>query len=148
MKIYITNNTDTAVSREIRGVIKSAVNESAKEIMPGKSFEVSVMLVNNEEIHALNFQHRNMDKPTDVLSFPMIEDFAEEYENILGDIVISMEQAKIQAENYEHSFEREIGFLAVHSMLHLFGYDHETPEDEAEMFAVQEKILDKMGLTR
>jgi len=148
MKIYITNNTAVPVSREIRGVIKSTINAVVIELAPGKSFEVSVVIVNNNEIRELNLLHRNMDKPTDVLSFPMIEDFDDEDENILGDIVISMDQAKIQAENYGHLLEREIGFLTVHSMLHLFGYDHETPQDEAEMFELQEKILNQMGLLR
>ena len=153
MKVYITNNTDASVSNVIRKIIKDAINASVDEIMPGKSFEVSVMLTDNEEIHELNLLHRNMDKPTDVLSFPMWEDGDFDVdlgENVpLGDIVISMEQAKIQAENYGHSLEREAGFLTVHSMLHLFGFDHETSkDDEAVMFALQEKILENVGLAR
>jgi len=153
MKIYITNNTAEKVSNKIRKIIKDAINASVDEMMPKKSFEISVMLVNNAEIHELNLQHRNADKPTDVLSFPMWEDGDFDIdvgENIpLGDIVISIEQAKIQAENYGHSLEREIGFLTVHSMLHLFGFDHETSEeDEAAMFSLQEKILTNMGLIR
>jgi len=151
MKIYISNNTGARVSFKIKRIIRRAIRASVMELVGAATCrptankvrlcEVSVVLVNNEEIHALNLQHRNMDKPTDVLSFPMDDE-------ILGDIVISMEQAKIQAENYNHSFEREIGFLTVHSMLHLFGYDHETPEDEEEMFALQEKILREMKLVR
>jgi len=153
MKIYITNNTNVNVSNDIHKIVKSAINASVAEIMPNKSFEVSVLLTDNNEIHELNLQHRNMDKPTDVLSFPMWEDgdFDEIIdENVpLGDIVISVEQAKIQAESYEHSFEREVGFLTVHSMLHLFGFDHEiSEEDEAEMFALQDKILKNMELIR
>jgi len=153
MKIYITNNTDESISNKIRGIIKSAINATVAEIMPDKSFEISVMLTNNKEIHELNLLHRNVDKPTDVLSFPMWEDGDFDVcsgENApLGDIVISMEQASAQAESYAHSLEREIGFLTVHSMLHLFGFDHETSEDdEAEMFALQDKILKNIDLVR
>jgi len=149
MKIYITNNTGARIPLKIRRIIKSAIRITAKKHLPGKSFEVSVMLTDNESIAALNLAHRNMDKPTDVLSFPMLEDveLAERGEP-LGDIVISLEQAKIQAENYEHSLEREIGFLTVHSMLHLFGFNHEVADDEAEMFSLQDEILNKMRLTR
>ena len=97
---------------------------------------------------------------TDVLSFPLLEydeegnildeymDFNPDGEMFLGDIVISLERAAEQAEEYGHSFEREVGFLTVHSMLHLFGYDHMTPEDEEEMFGYQEDILKEMGLLR
>jgi len=153
MKIYITNNTGNSISMKIRGIIKSAINAAVAEIMPEKSFEVSVMLTNNAEIHELNLQHRNMDKPTDVLSFPMWEDgdfdIIDDGNIPLGDIVISMEQASTQAENYAHSLEREVGFLTVHSMLHLFGYDHETSaEDETVMFALQDKILASMELIK
>ena len=75
-------------------------------------------------------------------------DFNPNGEMILGDIVISLETASRQAQEYGHSFEREIGFLTVHSMLHLFGYDHMTPEDEEEMFGYQREILERMGLER
>ena len=81
----------------------------------------------------------------------IIEDYAEFNENdelCLGDIVISLERAAEQAHEYGHTFEREVGFLTVHSMLHLLGYDHMTPEDEEEMFGYQKEILDEMGLTR
>ena len=153
MKIYISNNTDNTdsrIERKIRRIIKSAIKASAKHLSSGKSFEVSVVLVNNAEIHKLNLLHRNMDKPTDVLSFPMLEDdLGDSAMFPLGDIVISLEQAQIQAESYGHSLEREVGFLTVHSMLHLFGFDHETSEeDEAEMFARQDAILRKMKLVR
>jgi len=169
MKIYITNNTDTPVSHNIRRLIKSAVQATVDEIAPGGLFEVSVMMTNNDEIRELNLLHRNMDKPTDVLSFPMDDGFCPsghegpenvpaagpadpndglQYINLLGDIVISIEQAKLQAENYGHSLEREIGFLTVHSMLHLFGFDHKTTKDETEMFSLQDKILTEMELIR
>ena len=99
--------------------------------------EVSVMIVCDKEIQELNLQYRGMDKPTDVLSFPM------EDEEYLGDIVISLPRARAQAEEYGHSIEREIAFLTAHSMLHLMGYDHED-----EMFAKQEEILNELGYKR
>ncbi len=105
--------------------------------------EVSLTFVDNEQIHELNREYRNVDRPTDVLSFPMDD------EDLLGDIVISLERAQEQAQEYGHSFRREVAFLFVHSVLHLLGYDHETSEeDEKLMFAHQEAILRKMGIGR
>ena len=114
--------------------------------------EVSVTFVDNEQIRALNAQYRNKDSATDVLSFPLGEngewDTNLDSGNImLGDIVISVERAIEQAEMYNHSLRREIGFLTVHSMLHLLGYDHVNSEQEdADMRARQRDILEKMGL--
>lgn len=117
--------------------------------------EVSVTFTDNEKIHALNKQYRDVDRPTDVLSFPLIDFNAEdtslssELETMLGDIVISLEKAREQAEEYGHSFEREVAFLCVHSMLHLLGYDHETSEeDDADMCQRQKEIMQKIGLDR
>ena len=105
--------------------------------------EVSITFTDDEGIHLLNRQYRHVDRPTDVLSFPMDEP------DVLGDIVISLERAAAQAEEYGHSFQRETAFLCVHSMLHLMGYDHEiSPEDETDMFTRQEQILTEMGLPR
>ncbi len=161
MKVSIRNNQKKfKVTKEMRDLVRSAV-KAALEYMdfPLKS-EVSVMFTDDEEIHELNRLHRGVDRPTDVLSFPLFEydengdiieddlDFNPNGEMILGDIVISLETASRQAQEYGHSFEREIGFLTVHSMLHLFGYDHMTPEDEEEMFGYQREILERMGLER
>lgn len=121
--------------------------------------EISVMLTDNAGIRELNKTHRGIDRATDVLSFPMLEyerpgeiSSGEEWELTgdlcLGDIVISLERAAEQAEEYGHTLRREIGFLTVHSMLHLLGYDHMTEDEEKEMFSYQEKILELMGLTR
>lgn len=123
--------------------------------------EVSVLLTDNATIHRLNREYRNVDRETDVLSFPLIDDIAENAETGLfvvnnkkctlglGDIVISMEKAFSQAQEYGHSLEREVAFLTVHSMLHLLGYDHETSEeDEKAMFAKQEAILNEIGIKR
>ena len=104
--------------------------------------EVAVTFVDNERIKELNRQFRNKDKSTDVLSFPLDE------EDSLGDIIISIPKAREQAEEYGHSFERELGFLTVHGFLHLVGYDHETEAEEKEMFARQEQILQQFGLIR
>ena len=161
MKVSIRNNQRKfKVTKDMRDLVRSAV-KAALEYMdfPLKS-EVSVMFTDDEEIHELNRLHRGVDRPTDVLSFPLFEydengdiieddlDFNPNDEMILGDIVISLETASRQAQEYGHSFEREIGFLTVHSMLHLFGYDHMTPEDEEEMFGYQREILERMGLER
>jgi probable rRNA maturation factor len=114
--------------------------------------EVSVTFTDNEKIHVLNREYRDVDRPTDVLSFPLYE--GEELGQafgpvVLGDIVLSLEKAKAQAEEYGHSFEREVAFLTVHSTLHLLGYDHETSEeDETDMFRRQNAIMDLMGLSR
>lgn len=116
--------------------------------------QISVTFVDNVQIHELNREYRNVDRPTDVLSFPLGENGEYDIDNssgaiLLGDIVISAEKALEQAEEYGHSPEREIAFLTVHSMLHLLGYDHETSKkDEEQMFALQEKILESIGMTR
>ena len=125
-------------------MIRNAVKKSIKE-MGGGSFEVSVLITDNERIHELNREFRNVDKPTDVLSFPMD---SEGDEAMLGDIVISLETALAQAEEYGHSLAREISFLTVHSMMHLFGYDHETDEDRTEMREMEEKVLTILKLPR
>lgn len=111
---------------------------------------ITVTLVDDEEIHGINLNYRNVDRPTDVISFP-----AEEGESIahipdgfLGDIIISVPRASAQAEEYGHSFRRELSFLAVHGTLHLLGYDHMTERDAGEMFGLQEDILKEMGIER
>lgn len=121
-------------------------------------YEVSISFVDNEEMRSLNNKYRGIDKTTDVLSFPMAEfdEVEEEDENaeyidreiVLGDIVISMEKALEQSEEYGHSFSRELAFLLVHGMLHLLGYDHEDEASEKEMFDKQEAILKEMNLNR
>lgn len=110
--------------------------------------EVSVSFVSDEEIHALNRTYRDVDRPTDVLSFGMEEEESAPGVRMLGDIVISLPTAQRQAGEYGHSLEREVGFLLVHGFLHLNGYDHETAEDERDMFNIQEQVLDSIGLRR
>ena len=116
--------------------------------------ELSVTFTDNGKIRILNRDYRGIDRPTDVLSFPMYSfsdgDVPDGDEHVmLGDIVISVEKAREQAAEYGHSLRREIAFLAVHSVLHLLGYDHDTSEeDEKEMFALQEKIMNALGIGR
>ena len=161
MKVSILNQqSELPVTKAVRDLIKGAAETTLKFFDLTDNVEISVMLTDNEEIRTLNKLHRNIDRATDVLSFPMFEydeagniqeEFAELNETgevCLGDIVISLERAAEQAEEYGHSYEREIGFLTVHSMLHLLGYDHMTPEEEKEMFGYQEEILKVMGLRR
>ena len=137
---------------DLRRLVKRAVLAVLDFEDFGRRAEVSVTFTDNEGIHALNREYRNVDRPTDVLSLPLSD--GEDYDTdgdavLLGDIVISLERAQTQAEEYGHSFEREVAFLTVHSMLHLLGYDHETsPEDERDMFARQDEILISAGMTR
>ena len=125
-----------------------------EEGIPDERVEISLSFVSMEEIHQLNKMYRQVDRPTDVLSFPMIEDFNEidwedeEEEILLGDVVICLEQAQKQAEEYGHSQMREIVYLFVHSVLHLLGYDHMSPEEEERMTGRQEEILDSVNIGR
>jgi probable rRNA maturation factor len=135
------------IQKVIQGVLKQSGSHLGDEVA------VSVTLVDNPTIHELNREHRNVDRPTDVLSFSQLE--GEEMPALppgealpLGDLVISLERCKEQAEEYGHSFERELGFLVAHGTLHLLGYDHQTPEEEAEMMAKTEAVLAELGLSR
>lgn len=126
--------------------------------------EVGVMIVNNVEIQGINKEQRGKDVATDVLSFPMVhyEDNEEHLndcilkepihpetgEHYLGDVVISWDKVIDQSDNYGHSIERELAFLVVHSMLHLFGYDHMEKDEETVMVSKQKEILEEMGLSR
>jgi probable rRNA maturation factor len=157
LKLYFTNEQkEVKISFKIRRLIKKAITEALLEEKFEYPAEISVSFVNNAKIHELNREYREKDRPTDVLSFPMWE--KEELSDgsaldghavTLGDIIISAEKAKAQAEEYGHSIEREITFLSVHSTLHLLGYDHEvSKEDEVYMNKKQEDVLVKIGLPR
>lgn len=158
LTIEIVNEQDEEIMQEHQQLIENCLQKAAQfEEIKG---EVVITLVNNERIHELNRDYRGVDRPTDVLSFALNEEgegdmeiFVEEsefddYPNMLGDIIISIPRTKEQAQDYGHSFERELGFLAVHGFLHLIGYDHGTPEEEKDMFTRQENILQEVGLTR
>ncbi|MCH7321073.1 rRNA maturation RNase YbeY [Solibacillus sp. MA9] len=117
--------------------------------------EVSITFVTNEAIHDINREYRDKDQPTDVISFALeemgegeVQIIGEGIPRILGDIIISTDRTREQAEDFGHSFERELGFLAVHGFLHLLGYDHMEPEDEKVMFRKQNEILESYGLGR
>jgi probable rRNA maturation factor len=143
------------LSYKLKMLVRRAVETTLDYEQYENPIEVSVTFTDNEGIRELNRKFRNIDRPTDVLSFPLFDYTGEseeppvdEFVGMLGDIVISLEQAKKQAEEFGHSFEREAAFLTVHSMLHLLGYDHEAGGDEeADMRRRQREILDRMGLS-
>lgn len=153
LKLYFEDHQQKeTVTYRLKMLIRRAVEETLAYEGVLDDCEVSVTLCDNEEIRELNKKFRNIDRATDVLSFPLFDDdgmdaHVEELDCMLGDIVLSLERARQQAEEFGHSFEREVAFLTVHSTLHLLGYDHETsPEDEADMRRRQSEITDKMGL--
>ncbi|MGN1135459.1 MAG: rRNA maturation RNase YbeY [Oscillospiraceae bacterium] len=155
VKVMIRNNQrEVKIPVGLRLLVRKCCQAVlTTENFPG-SAEVSVSFVDNAEIRKLNRAYRNKDKSTDVLSFPLGENGVYDMNNetgayLLGDVVISMETAVKQAHIYGHSLEREVGFLTVHSMLHLLGYDHETsPLDAAKMHEKEEIILDSLGISR
>lgn len=153
------------VSDEIKKQTLELLDFAAQKI--GKDDkEMAVIFVTNERSHELNLLYRQTDRPTDVISLeykpeeaivfddsiladdPDLADLMTEFDPYIGDLFISIDKAKEQAQEYGHSFEREMGFLAVHGFLHINGYDHYTPEEEKEMFNLQEEILKAYGLTR
>lgn len=156
MKIFIdySNEQDKlSPPEDFEQLIEQCTAAALEEEEISEDAEVSVTLVDNERIRELNNEFREIDRETDVLSFPMGDDesFEVDPDNdaiLLGDIVISLEKARAQAEEYGHSLRREVAFLITHSLFHLLGYDHMTPEEETEMFAKQEKVLQKLGITR
>ena len=150
MDVLFENNTNEEINYKL---IEKVISEALRYEGVNDNTEVSVTIVDNEEIRKINNKFRNIDRATDVLSFPLIdfdnESLPDDGSKIyLGDIIISIERAKEQAKEYGHSIDREIGFLTAHSMLHLLGYDHMEPEEEKEMFAKQEEILNNLGLRR
>ncbi|WML35614.1 rRNA maturation RNase YbeY [Clostridium sp. OS1-26] len=165
--IFIDNRQDKiCVSEELEGTIESVIEYALKEEEVNIPCEVSVIFVDNEEIREINKENRNIDKATDVLSFPMLEYpegsvFKDVYLNhkfhisdldngnlILGDIVLSLEKAEEQRKEFGHSFLREAAYLTVHSVLHLLGYDHMEEEEKDVMRKREEEILNKFHLTR
>lgn len=144
MIINYVNHTDKDTKEE-----QKLINKIFKQFRHRKDI-FSIIFVSNEEIKKINREYRNIDKITDVISFAYNDN---DIDNIyaddeIGDIFICLDRAYEQAIEYGHSKEREVGFLAVHGYLHLKGYDHMTLEDEKEMFSLQEKILEKVGLIR
>lgn len=155
LKVYIKNNQkNVKIPVGLRLLIRKCCAAALAYEKFDSDAEVSVSFVSNAEIRRLNRQFRDKDKSTDVLSFPLGENGVydvnqETGAKLLGDVVISMETAVKQARTYGHSLEREVGFLTVHSMLHLLGYDHETsPLDAANMREKEEAILENLGISR
>ena len=159
MELEIFDHTSEKVSTAHIELIKKILDFAGNKLKLADDTEMSVTLVNNPEIRELNSRYRHVDRATDVLSFAAEEsgnetpiilapELAAELPVNLGDLFISIDKAREQAEEYGHSFEREMGFLAVHGFLHINGYDHYTPEEEKEMFGLQEEILTAYGLTR
>ena len=164
MYIEIVDETGL-VSEEIikqtQDILEFAAQKTGKE-----KKEMAVTFVTNERSHELNLEYRDTDRPTDVISLeykpeldiavdeedllnhPELAEMLDDFDAYIGELFISVDKAREQAEEYGHSFEREMGFLAVHGFLHINGYDHYTSEEEAEMFGLQEEILTAYGLTR
>ena len=156
LKIYFENDQEKhSIHYKLKMLIRHTILETLDYEGMENDVEVSVTFVDDEGIRELNKKFRNMDKPTDVLSFPLLdyegeseEPFFDELCHNLGDIVISLERAMAQANEFGHSFEREVAFLTAHSMLHLLGYDHElSEEDDADMRRRQNDIMDRLGLS-
>ncbi|KGP73160.1 rRNA maturation RNase YbeY [Pontibacillus yanchengensis] len=154
--MYIDFHDETnSVEENFIDLIQRILNFAAQKENITDEAEISVSFVDNKEIQIINRNYRQKDEPTDVISFAMQEEgedemkiIGEEMPVLLGDIVISIDRAKEQAEEYNHSLERELGFLALHGFLHLLGYDHQSKEDESNMFTRQEDILNEFGLKR
>lgn len=155
VKVIISNDQkEVKIPSGIRLLIRRCCHAVLEEEGFTDKAEVSVRFVDNETIHALNREYRNVDRETDVLSFPLGENGKYDTNldtgaKLLGDIVISVEKAVEQSEMYNHTLQREIGFLTVHSMLHLLGYDHEDGGiEEVRMREKEETVLTKIGLKR
>lgn len=165
MTIYLENETDKEFSFDEYQVAEQVIQEVLyMESCPYEA-QVNILLTDNEGIRVYNKEHRHIDKETDVLSFPNLDfeepgvfdveeerkaDYCDPYteEMILGDIIISVDKVREQAESYGHSEKREFAFLVAHSMLHLSGYDHMKEEEARVMEAKQEQVLQKLGITR
>lgn len=165
--IFIDNRQEVIdVEDKLYDKIKEIIDYALKEEGVKVDYEISVILIDNNEIRNINRETRNIDNATDVLSFPMLEYpegevFKDVYFNykfddtylddgklVIGDIAISLERAKEQSVEYAHSFEREVLYLTVHSVLHLMGYDHMEEDDKKKMRAREEEILNKFGINR
>lgn len=149
------------VDVETKGIEEDIINRVVSTVLREEGIKhdvnVFVMLTNNDEIHVINKEQRNVDRPTDVLSFPMYErdEIAslktkkqDDVEEMLGDIIISIPKVIEQAKEYGHSYERELAYLTTHGMMHLLGYDHMIDEEKAEMRKHEEAVLEKLEIRR
>jgi metalloprotein, YbeY family len=147
-EVTIYNETD--LEFVYQDIIEKVINK-ALEIEGLKKASCSIIIVDNSYIHKLNKEYRGIDRVTDVISFALEDDksmIIPDEIRLLGDIYISIDKAKEQAEEYGHSLERELCFLSVHGLYHLLGYDHETEEEAEVMFKKQEEVLMEYGITR
>ena len=147
-KIEIFVQVDQEI-KELETVEKVLYSAMDKEKLDNTSF--NVIIVDNKYIHELNKTYRGIDRETDVITFALEDEdsvVVPDSERILGDIYISIDKAKSQAEEYGHSLLRELSFLAVHGFYHLLGYDHQTEEEERVMFGKQEEVLESYGIRR
>ncbi len=142
LKINLVNHYDESLKPYKKTIFK-VLKMGMKILRLQKKRIINIILVNNDEIHEINRTYRQIDRPTDVISFENDDNNAE-----MGDVFISIDKAKEQAVSYGHSFERELAFLTVHGFLHCNGYDHLNEADEKAMFGLQTIILDKCKLTR
>ncbi|HFU4060060.1 rRNA maturation RNase YbeY [Streptococcus iners] len=156
-----TGQVPAQMQEQITDLLQFAAEKIGKQ-----NKEMAVTFVDNKRVHEVNLEYRGIDRPTDVVSLeykpeneiffdeedlqdnPELAEMMEDFDAYIGELYISIDKAREQAEDYGHSYEREMGFLAVHGFLHINGYDHYRPEDEAEMFGLQEEILTAYGLTR
>ncbi|BBA92171.1 MULTISPECIES: rRNA maturation RNase YbeY [Streptococcus] len=156
-----TGQVSAQMQEQITDLLQFAAEKIGKQ-----NKEMAVTFVDNARVHEVNLKYRGIDRPTDVVSLeykpeslivfneedlldnPELAEMMEDFDAYIGELYISIDKAREQSEDYGHSYEREMGFLAVHGFLHINGYDHYTPEEEAEMFGLQEEILTAYGLTR
>lgn len=148
MEIIITNRAKDKRMYRFKKDFTEITKRASEILHLSNDYSLSVIYVTSEQIHEINRDYRNIDRPTDVISFAMLDDreniFIEEEELELGDIFINVEAIYSQAKEYGHSVRREACFLFCHGLLHLLGYDHMEPEEEKEMFSLQDVILDEM----
>lgn len=153
MEIEIrTEPEELSVSEEERAAVRRAI-ETVGRLYGAEGAEVSVTLTDDAHIHVINREYRNVDRPTDVISFALTE--SEEPEiigggehEVLGDLIISLERMRAQAAEYGHTELRELSFLTVHGMLHLLGYDHMEEQERQEMEEEQRAVMEELGITR
>ena len=146
--IHTQNRSGIRFSRTLLEKIKKTIRTAVEAEDPNHTFELNIFFCDDETIRSYNREYRGVDRATDVLSFPMFDFGTPELPALLGDIVLSVPRAQAQAEEYGHSFEREMCFLAAHAALHLIGYDHENEDERAQMETRQREVLSALGIER
>ncbi len=146
--IHTQNRSGIRFSRTLLEKMKKTIRTAVEAEYPNHTFELNIFFCDDETIRSYNREYRGVDRATDVLSFPMFDFGTPELPALLGDIVLSVPRAQAQAEEYGHSFEREMCFLAAHAALHLIGYDHENEDERAQMETRQREVLSALGIER